>query len=520
MTILVPLTIAASCAIAIWFIKQLLVKQPLPNVPFLRICDKPGVPGDKDDVQAFLADSYSALMKGYRKYNQQGKHFLLRTPKQVFCMVAPSHIDEIRKAAPTKLSHKAAGNTIFQTSHTLHPALQDDQSHFQVVSRALTPALNTQLMDLVDEAKIVFSEQIGEPKEWKNLNTWQSSFGMLGQVTNRLLATKELCRDPEFVKWSASYSKSIFGGAVLVRNYPKFLRTLAMYWWTDVAEKKATARKYFMPIIKERLQAEALYKAQGRLAEWNKIKSQDSSKSLRFNNRNPEILLYKAMHLNVTGVHTPCVVWVELIHDLCRHPEIHDELRDEIAEVFSGVADGKWTKENLIKLVKLDSFIRESSRCSPLSAVKLERYAQSEYTLSDGTVIPKGSSVAVVAQGIQQDADRLPNPELFDAFRYARLRAEPGQENNWQWVTTSEINLLFGHGKFACPGRHVASAVEKIMMVLALAQYDIRFVPGAPATNGQWTQKFRNPDANAVVQWKVRARESRFANILGPVAEA
>lgn len=64
-------------------------------------------------------------------------------------------------------------------------------------------------------------------------------------------------------------------------------------------------------------------------------------------NRDPEILLYKAMHLNVTGVHTPCVIWVELMYDLCRHPEIHDELRDEIAEVLSETVDGKWTKESL-----------------------------------------------------------------------------------------------------------------------------------------------------------------------------
>jgi hypothetical protein len=79
-------------------------------------------------------------------------------------MVAPSHIEEIRKAAPNELSHKAAGNIIFQTSHTLHPALEHDQTHFEIVVKALTPALNTQLMDLVDEAKLVFSEQIGEPK--------------------------------------------------------------------------------------------------------------------------------------------------------------------------------------------------------------------------------------------------------------------------------------------------------------------------------------------------------------------
>ena len=180
MTLFTPVTIAAAFAVAAWFITKFLAKPALPNVPFLRISEKPGVPGDKDDIQAFLTDSYSALMKGYKEvrkimstwaseadcvqFNKNGKYFLLRTPKQVYLMVAPSHIEELRKAAPNELSHKAAGNIIFQTSHTLHPALEHDQTHFEIVVKALTPALNTQLMDLVDEAKLVFNEEIGEPK--------------------------------------------------------------------------------------------------------------------------------------------------------------------------------------------------------------------------------------------------------------------------------------------------------------------------------------------------------------------
>jgi hypothetical protein len=67
MTLLIPVTIAAACAIAAWFINQFMAKPALPNVPFLRISEKPGVPGDQDDIQAFLTDSYSALMKGYKE---------------------------------------------------------------------------------------------------------------------------------------------------------------------------------------------------------------------------------------------------------------------------------------------------------------------------------------------------------------------------------------------------------------------------------------------------------------------
>jgi hypothetical protein len=52
----------------LWALNVLLRgKQRLPDVEFLRVCEKPGKAGDTDDVQAFLNDSMSAIMKGYKQ---------------------------------------------------------------------------------------------------------------------------------------------------------------------------------------------------------------------------------------------------------------------------------------------------------------------------------------------------------------------------------------------------------------------------------------------------------------------
>ena len=42
-------------------------RERLPNAEFLRISSKPGKAGDASDVQAFLDDSLSAIMKGYKE---------------------------------------------------------------------------------------------------------------------------------------------------------------------------------------------------------------------------------------------------------------------------------------------------------------------------------------------------------------------------------------------------------------------------------------------------------------------
>lgn len=87
----------------------------------------------------------------------------------------------------------------------------------------------------------------------------------------------------------------------------------------------------------------------------------------------PEILVRRVCHVNVTAVHAPCVSYLEFVYELCRHPEVHNELRAEMYEVFRvGDSDGLqgWTRERLGKLWKLDSFMRESMRTTPLSASK------------------------------------------------------------------------------------------------------------------------------------------------------
>jgi hypothetical protein len=83
----------------------------------------------------------------------------------------------------------------------------------------------------------------------------------------------------------------------------------------------------------------------------------------------PETLLQRMIHINVTAIHAPAVTLTEAIFDLCHHPEIHEPLRPEIAQVLGNKPAGMlWTKANIDRLVMMDSFMRESARLTPLSA--------------------------------------------------------------------------------------------------------------------------------------------------------
>lgn len=342
-------------------------KQRLPNVEFLRICDKPGNAGDDDDVEAFMEDSLGAILKGYKKYSKAGRHFLLRTPKQVYLMISPTMLDEIRKAPETHLSQPAQAEIIFQVKHTLHPALSKDLYHFNVVRKKLTHALPSIITNLVDETLYALDVAVGTPLDWVELQMYPVASNLITRVANRMLVGSELCRNDEFLHYSGAFTKATFDAAAMLRNVPEIIKPLMMRFRTDHREQQEIARKYLIPIINERIKA-----IESGTTEKRKLPNDSVTWLLELTpaeKRDPEILLQRLIHINVTAIHAPVATLTECMYDLCRYPEIHEELRSEIAEVFANkTPESAWTKANVDRLIKLDSFIRESARMTPMSA--------------------------------------------------------------------------------------------------------------------------------------------------------
>jgi cytochrome P450 len=141
----------------------------------------------------------------------------------------------------------------------------------------------------------------------------------------------------------------------------------------------------------------------------------------------------------------------------------------------------------------------------------MNRYVEQPVTLSDGTTIPKGVRMAVV--GDFANPEIYPEPEKFDAARFVKMRQAPGQENSWQFVTTTASHLNFGHGEHACPGRFFASNEIKIIMCHFLLKYDWRFVPDEPEPESQKFESTISVDAKTRIQARRRKAEIDLDNL-------
>lgn len=99
----------------------------------------------------------------------------------------------------------------------------------------------------------------------------------------------------------------------------------------------------------------------------------------------------------------------------------------------------------------------------------------SDFTLSNGLRIPKGARIALPTGAINMDQDLFQNPEVFDGFRFYRMRvATEEARNSNQMVTVGKKDLTWGYGRHACPGRYVAEVAMKLLLIEYITRYDIR----------------------------------------------
>lgn len=110
----------------------------------------------------------------------------------------------------------------------------------------------------------------------------------------------------------------------------------------------------------------------------------------------------------------------------------------------------------------------------------MRRRAMEDITLSDGTFLPR-KTMLLVSSHQMRDAAIYPDPDVFDPYRFYKMRQIPGKENFAQFVTTSPEHMGFSHGAHACPGRFFAANETKIMLCHFLLKYDVRLSKGSPS---------------------------------------
>lgn len=187
---------------------------------------------------------------------------------------------------------------------------------------------------------------------------------IVARVSSRMFGGTDLSRHQEWVDSTINFAVDGFVGAQKIKKYPLFIRPIAQYWIPELSkieQHHETARRVIVPLL-ERRQAEDFKNVD--FLQWMR----DSAQGEEMDNKYIASIQLK---LSFAAIHTSAAAPTQLLYDMCILPEYIVPLRQEVEEVIA--EHGALTRQALLKLVKMDSFMKESQRFNPLLLSRFKR---------------------------------------------------------------------------------------------------------------------------------------------------
>ncbi|KAJ7461749.1 cytochrome P450 [Mycena galericulata] len=492
-------------AAAILFLVFQVIRKSLKSGPSLNDIPSVGIPsgpfGFYVGAWNYIKNARAITEEGYLKY--PGKAFKVPFANRWLVILnGRTLIEDLRKAPDDALSLAEGTNSLLHLEHTLGHEQHHDPYQVGVVRTPLTRNIGICFPSIRDEVVTAFEDLLpAKTDEWTSVPAMQTILPIVSRVSNRFFVGLK-CRDPEYIKLTTQFALDVTTDAMLLHIFPSVLRPLASRLFGHLETATRSAMKHLGPILQHRLEMDDKY---GR--DWpDSDRPIDAISWLLDEARgNPERrtvrnLTRTLLNLNFGALHTTTQGFLHALYNLASNLQYVQPLREEVESVTK--TEG-WTKAAMGKMVKLDSFMKESARFDPGGAVGLLRQVVKDFTFSDGSTVPAGTLVGVPVLAEHHSAANYPDGDVFDPFRFARMREEVGEGIKHQMVTPSPDFLVFGLGRHACPGRFFAVNEQKLIMAHVLVTYDFKLKDGV-RPDDEWVAIMGGANTTAEVMFKKR----------------
>ena len=194
----------------------------------------------------------------------------------------------------------------------------------------------------------------------------------------------------------------------------------------------------------------------------------------------PELLTGLIGSIAAGATYSSAALIIGVISDLVAYPHFLDEIREEIRVKHEEVG-GDWSHKTLESLEKLDSAMKETLRLAPGALIIYSRKILGDITLSSGLKLRKGQFITVSGHARAMDPKIYPNPRGYDALRSYNQNLDEHRAKPFNNVLADDFR--WGAGRWACPGRYVATQTSKAILVKLLDEYEFKFTTGKRPDN-------------------------------------
>jgi len=440
----------------------------------------------------FTLNSVPMLKYGYEKSRSRLGLFKIASFREWVVLASdPQLIEDIKKAPEDHLSFRVSVRDLLQSEYTMDVLELDNPYHIDIIRTKLTRNIGVIFEQVRDE--LVRSLDASIPMhgdDWVKVPIVETVQRVVCATANRVFVGTPLCRDQDYVKLNLTFAVNVLKTATIIKMFPKPLRPLVGRVISNLPSQIRQEMEFIRPMVEERFAkmeefGENWDDKPNDMLMWLMSEAKGVERSL-------EGLARRLLVVNFAAIFTTSMSFTTLLYYLLSNPEYIEPLR---RDVESAVAEEGWTKAGMDKMLKIDSFLRESQRIGSTGILGLSRTALRPFTFSNGVTIPTGTLIAAPAMAIHTDGEIYPNPEEFDGFRFAKLREQDGVPVVGQQATsTSAEYLTFGYGRHACPGRFFAANEVKALFAHILVTYDIKVEEGKKAPRFFVIGSMRVPD--------------------------
>lgn len=403
-------------------------------------------------------------------------------------IVQKQFFDEVLRAPEEVLNFHEATFENLQIRANFGSAIADNMYHHIAIRSHLTRSLAAVLPGVHDEIEMTLSETVNtQGTEWTEVSAFKWLQWVVSRAANRIFVGEPLCRDKAWIDLMQNGPEVIMATSVFINLFPKSLQGLVGNLVSPAARRTKKAGKMLRPYFEERLNMEESERPKDMISWLMQIAPEEEMDA--------DSIASRIIAVNFAAIHTSGLSITHAVYWLVARPEYLVPLREEIEQIIDQYG---WSKDSIAKMVKLDSFLKESSRMSPLGTQTTNRKVMEPFTFSNGVTVPAGSTICCHLYAMHHDEEIYPNAEQFDAFRWldtssrqADPKEEDGEANREKMetkkamYTTSRTYLTFGHGKNACPGRFFASLELKAVMASLILGYDLKWPDDVLAKEGQ-----------------------------------
>lgn len=142
-----------------------------------------------------------------------------------------------------------------------------------------------------------------------------------------------------------------------------------------------------------------------------KIDSESKSEGLSFLEIATQMFV-----LFFAGFETAATTLTFALHSLASDKDIQEKARVSISDVLDKY-NGEWCYDSVMEMKFIDQVIEETLRIYT-TVSNLQRICVKDYTLPNGSILPKDTTVIIPTLAFNHDADIFPNPMKFDPERF------------------------------------------------------------------------------------------------------